>query len=444
MENKTKIITTKTIETIILITLVVFSTFFVENSAIGIAIIFLSFLLIKNPEYLFPPLMIAALMNEDAFIIGGITASRYFTLLVIFIGFFHMLFQKKKLITGGTFIYLIVLGLYIFFSALLSDSGITDGLMAMVLNIALVVVMSGLRFKNLSSVILCMAIGGAELLICILNSYFNTTANTYFGFYQLIEGTNNNLLGITLAQIGALFIGLFFFRLNSFSVGQAKKRYIFLIPVVLASFLLFVSGSRSASFGLVVSIIISFVYDMNRKSGIGGKSIAYLLIIVFLYLVVGYLLENNPLLAKRFTLEQIQETGGTGRFQIWSCVWNNIVLNYPVFGIGFGGLNVAKVLYENGIYHSGTHNLLLDMLAQLGILGCLYLVFGLLWLLKRTIKQCSNVPQMIFPLLMLVTAIGNGVGENIYTARFFWIDIGLLLWASLGSRVRYLEYQNKN
>lgn len=410
----------KNISTLISAVIVIYGLFY-SNAVLAIIIVALSIALINAPEYILPPLLISTFLNENVFVFGGITASRYFTVLFIMVAIFQFFTQKKKC-SAYLFLYILLLSTYISISALCSHEGFTNAYATMILNLCLVFSTSTIQTDKQEDVLAVIEYGAGVLLLAMCVVFFRGTLVFDNGAYELIGGANNNLVGMLLAQIGSVFIANFIIKSDS----RLNKKIVRICFVSISFFLLFLSGSRSATFGLILVALIGLFYNSYEKGNRLKMTIVYSLLIIGAWISINYVLESNPILANRFTISSIVETGGTGRFPMWECIMNNIIKEKPIFGVGFGSENIAYILHQNGMYHSGTHNILLDILAQIGIIGLLFLLVGFVRIVKNLMQKVKqNCKEALIPLMMIIAAIGNGLGENIFTERFLWVSISM-------------------
>ncbi len=85
------------------------------------------------------------------------------------------------------------------------------------------------------------------------------------------------------------------------------------------------------------------------------------------------------------------------------------------FGVGFGGGNVANAVFPYIHRMKGTHNMLLTILAQLGLFGLGVYIVGFTNIVSFFIKSFRHHILMLIPIIMILTAFGNGIGEDIFT-----------------------------
>lgn len=417
-------VSTKRIISTSIIVLMGLSGFVVQSPLLGLAIIILSILLFNSPKYLIAPLLVSSFLDEICFLIAGITASRFFSLYIIVV----LLAQNRNslIFSKRITIFSIITVSYVFVSSILSKAGISDSTVTMILNIAMVFLLSRLSIKESDyvEIIKESCFGGLFIMLLMLYMHLGGAVVRKSGAYILMPGANNNTAAMILAQIGAMFLGYYLIE---------KQRYsrfpIYTIGSIILSFvLLFLTGSRSASFGLIIATFFTLIIDSKWENKPFISMLKPLVIGGIGYVIYEIMMTNYSLLASRFSVQEILQSNGTGRFEIWNTVWNNIIKRHWFLGIGFGGENVQIALNTTNLLHkSGTHNLFLDMLAQMGIVGTSYFFFWFYRLMRYVLRVINDHKTIVCFLLMCISALANGIGENIFSERYLWIVIGLLV-----------------
>ena len=401
------------------ITLLLMNGFFFKHELLGVSAGVLSVFLLFTPAYMIPTLLVSAFMDMDCFIVGNLTASRFFTLLLIFAPI--LLNKDKSVFNLKLLVYVIISVFYISISAFYSSGNLNTSAMTMLLNLFLIVSMSAFNANHFHEVKKIIEFACCEILLCMFVNLSTGSNIHYNGAYEFISDTNNNMIGMVIACVGAFFVGCYMTERDG---GMIKK--IFYISVVCAClFLAFLSGSRSATFGLFAAICVGLVISLIQSGANLMKIIGFAAVFAIVCIILNDVLLSFPVLADRFTLHEIQKSGGTGRFEIWSYVWNEVFPKNPIFGVGFGGEQIKNLLLDGMIKHSGIHNLFLDVLCQLGILGFTFFMYGLFYLLKNLYKESKNDINFIIPFVMLIACVFNGIGENIFLQRHFWVVAGL-------------------
>ena len=169
--------------------------------------------------------------------------------------------------------------------------------------------------------------------------------------------------------------GYIFFAFVHFLSGfLKKKKLLMLLPVIGMLVFTLMTGSRGALAALLgISAVLVFCQQLREKK-FGFSSFllisAGVLLTIFLYEPILSLLPES--VAIRFTPEYIQEHGSTGRSEIWKYLldlFGNSSIPRMLFGYGFG-----TVFYINEYNHLQAHNLWIEHLLAVGILGeCVFM-----------------------------------------------------------------------
>ena len=252
-----------------------------------------------------------------------------------------------------------------------------------------------------------------------------TNSNVISGRYSVSETVNSNRLAMMCVQLGVVMLMHMFISRRTIAI---------ILGIVLCMaclVIIFLSGSRTGIIALILgSLLTSLIKRVVRKERF--KNIIIILIVFLIgWLVLSYLIQNNDFLASRFTIESIKSSGGTHRYDALLVELKYIIPQHWLIGVGTSN-EVAQVGRYMLVGYS-SHNILFSMLTQIGVLGAV----GYFCLIKRVfVKIVSGMKYnilFVFPLGMLVCALINGIGEIIYSERFFWcvLSFGILCNNSL-------------
>lgn len=234
----------------------------------------------------------------------------------------------------------------------------------------------------------------------------------YKKIYHLdsVTGTfvNRNHLSGYLEMIIPLAIGLIIARINLFSMvglgwrekffrlsekGFSKNLSIF-FGVILMSLAIIFSRSRTGLFILFFIFLLFFGFTLFYfgSSADSKKWIRNFLSISFLVIILISLYIGIEGTVERFAFDNLLEAG---RPIFWGTTLR-IFSNYPIFGLGLGtfpSLYPDIMRDENPvrIYHA--HNDFIEYLAELGVLGFIFLVGGILSLIGISIIRWRQSRQ---------------------------------------------------
>lgn len=161
---------------------------------------------------------------------------------------------------------------------------------------------------------------------------------------------------ISLSWVLALAIFLEFM----ISKGPAKWAF-----VVLASYLLVLTGSRATSISLLVGLVMLLFLNVARKTNFQLKVVWS----TFSIVVLALLLSN---------LSQMSFGSFNGRTNTWQIAWENFTQS-PLFGLGPVNY-VDELRYATNVGYA--HNQLLETASTLGIIGLVALLSHIIYLFR--------------------------------------------------------------
>ena len=235
------------------------------------------------------------------------------------------------------------------------------------------------------------------------------------------DAVNANQMAIGLAMLAASLVA--HFLINNF-----KQKTIHITLILATVFLTFLTGSRTSLIAILLSSVIIFLYWLKLNSGKFGTALLIIILsAVLLYGIYQFLVARFPILMDRFTVDNVVESGASGRIDVWKAFLTEYFPDYWMFGIGFNTKNLFHAVTDvNGIGH-GAHNIIIDILASSGIFG-LFLYFSLFVKTSKEVKISAKKDcSALLPFAMLVCIIFTGIGENVIRGRLFWFSIALCI-----------------
>jgi O-antigen ligase len=249
----------------------------------------------------------------------------------------------------------------------------------------------------------------------------------------LASGRSSALQHQDPAQFAAVLLPAFFFGL--YEVINGQRRILGGAVTLLTAAGIVVSGTRGAWVACAVVVLLIVLPGLTMR-----RRLASLAVI----LIVGVMLYQLPgipeLVAERSG--NAVSTGGAGRTDIWS-VGLTIFASNPVTGVGYANFPVAftsEVIRAAGVgwtwfdrAGSGSHNVLIGTLAELGVIGLMLLgVFlGPLVLRRGWGPNAAAVRASLASLL--VAALFLDVLSN---RKQVWLVIGLAAGLALVAKAR--------
>ena len=377
-------------------------------------ILFTAFLLTK-PMYIIPIYIISSL-SANYFIAGeGISISRLLGFILILGGiiyqFRHGLAFKRKQLTLLT-----IIAVYAYFSSLFSLTGSMTAFTSLTQNIIVVLMLGQIRDINIDELSKLLTISAVITIIILTLALQKNISVVQAERLSIGDDVNVNRFAMMLAQLAAIvFAGLL---VNNKS---KLRKSVLVISIILSYLMLFFSGSRSATIGITgaIGVVVLYLLATKRRKFLWP---AALLIIATLFFVNQIKKLDLPVI-ERFSIENVLESRGTHRIDTWETLVPVTFQNKFLFGYGLGGENSYALAYQHGLRYAA-HNFVIDMFIQTGFIGIL-LFFSYFIFLGKKLKRSLNYPTIIFPIMILITAIMNGIGETIYLEKLFWNGMAL-------------------
>lgn len=209
------------------------------------------------------------------------------------------------------------------------------------------------------------------------------------------------------------------------------KKRILILPMLACLFMLLVYSNRSSFLAAIVFILL-YLLLIHRKKRIFLGLLIFAILATFLLLEHIVLFTMNLLIEMDINTYAINQfvkllqhgdpaTFFSGRFNIWENAWN-MFLAKPILGHGIG--------YFNSFYGSYPHNILLDMLVSLGIIGSLGMFFLICLFIYKLSKNKKANKYLGLVLLCL------WFPKLIFSVSFVW-DMGF--WASIAYGFLFLN-----
>lgn len=267
------------------------------------------------------------------------------------------------------------------------------------------------------------------------------------GFYR-VSGFYSHPL--TLAGVG---LTLFAFAASLFIQKEYVNKRSHLFGIMLTSaYMVFASGGRVASILVVVfAFVILVVNSLAPNRSRSQRSFKGILTKFFFFVVmlaVGFLIVDRMGLFSRFAaLANMENNPEFERFIFWRVHWN-IFLEHPLFGQGIALLNSFKrTEYYNLLGYASlenkypAHNMFLEILSNVGILGTLVILFAV-YKIWRAVQPSSYRNQIYMHALLIAFGLNliNGFTQNVFfdaSVMYIYLSlIMLMVWGDINDSVK--------
>lgn len=385
-----------------------------------------------KPLYLIPIYYVSSLSSQYFMAAEGLGITRLFTF-SIFIGILLRILLLGKKIENYWIRNLIYIGIATLFSYVFGNQQFIQSLYIVGMNLLILFTFANIKQKEneleklFKSIYLSVVIISISIII---NAIFNPVVTS--GRTTIAENLNVNTFSIMCAQLGAFLIGYALYT-------QSKQMKFISYTLALSNtYLILLSGSRTAFIAISVGTLISLlVYNHKQKRNLKGIILVGIVIFVGC-LVFIQIIEQNPVLAYRFNIESILLSGGTGRWDRILAEVKYVIPNNLFFGVGPISLNETIALQGYTKFPGSSHNILISMLTQVGIIGSLGYILIVKDILKKILRILNSNKLPYVPLCLIVTGVINGIGEVVYHERFFWsaLSLGVLCIESFKFNLR--------
>ncbi len=218
-----------------------------------------------------------------------------------------------------------------------------------------------------------------------------------------------------------------------------KKKYkiFYVLEIFLYIYCCLASGSRGGLFCLIAAaVVMLFLYTSGQK-GAFGKNLAIKLGIVAAAVVI-FLISTQFLpeaVMERFTLEAIQESDGTGRYDLWEraiSIFGESNFFHKLFGYGPGA--IRDIFEQFGFVRKVAHNIYIEQLVEGGLLLDLVYLAMIVYLFVKSWKR-----RDIFSFSIVAGMVVLSLSTSLYAFKPFW---AIMMFINL-TRVSELDTAEK-
>lgn len=377
-------------------------------------------LTLYRPEMLLPVYFVASLSSNFFVATEGIGVTRLLATVII-IGVLHKIYRVRKGIQKKWLNHCLIIGLLCLAPYIFAYDNDPFPLFVMWLNLLVFISISNLDLEMAEVILLFRDIFAAVLITSIFYCMM-FVQNPHFlndGRLTVAEGINENNFGMMMAQLSAFSFGYMIFTKHKIAkVVCCCSWLVNFIFVIL-------TGSRSALLGLIAGCILSYLTLVyvhgNYRRGILITIVIFTLLLPIMYFTI----ESSPVLKDRMTADSVISSGGTRRWPRVVAEIQYVIPEHPLFGVGLSAINetLAQAPYLSD--RGSSHNFFVSALTQVGFLGFLAFMTFYWKIVREVILRLKSNKVLFIPLVLILTAFINGIGEVMYSERLFWNTISL-------------------
>lgn len=396
---------------------------FTDNIIFFYLSVMIGLLFLTKPVVLLPWYFVSSLSTSYFSLSNGMSAGR-FTFVVILVSLFIQVINNQRKFTSPYILIVTILLIYSFLSAITSVTGSIEPFVLMTMNILFFLLLQYDDSIDMNKFYRYLSIA---FFICLISIAFFILQHgqdlLLKRFHDEEEAMNSNRIAMMCNQTGTFLFAVFLL-----SKGFITK-VLSILGFIAAILEIIILGTRSALIALILTSIIGIYLYQKANNNVSKKTIR--LIFVSLIFIGGFIIYylsmiDSPLM-ERFSVEAIVESKGTNRLNLIEIIMTKIFPDYPLFGVGIGSENIYEAGKPFGLERPG-HNIIIDPLSQLGIVGFSLFLFLIIPLFVKSLKATldSKIKYLITPaFLLFLTSVINGVGEIVFYERFFWNDMAL-------------------
>lgn len=403
-------------------------------------ILILCVLKIRKPVVIFPVYFIASLSTAYFAIGEGTSAGRYLSLLMIMSLVMNVFTKGINAEMNKYKTIWFVLVFYCLLSALTSVTGTLIPFVMLIQGLLVLFLLPQLR--NVDVEYFCSLLFFA-CLIAIIGVWLQFVS---IGIDQLLneryrgsEGeTNSNRIAMMVMQIALVTI-------SPFLANEKSKivRLTSIVGFIFSIVIIVLTGSRTSLVSTIgaFAIMFSAILTQNIRKYIIPAIIVLCIGIVFFH----EFSQIDSVVLDRFSLQVLEDSGGSDRMPAIRIFLDNIFPEYPLFGVGLGGENFNAIASKYGMNHP-CHNIVFDPLAQLGLIGFfIFIIFCIKVFMNtwRCFKMVSFKFPLIISLILVIGAVINGIGETVYLEKWFWNALGLCLFC-ITNKEKLIKWESIN
>ncbi len=262
---------------------------------------------------------------------------------------------------------------------------------------------------------LCIILSLFQLpIILIQTRYSNPSSNYDMGGVSGTFTYHPSMIAL------CMIIPMAFSMYRFFSSNRLFYKVLYACAGFISLYILFASASRSAIFGIAISVLFAIVISFRFKTKIILNLSIVAIALVFLYNFLPLKDIVNATLHSQDT--GTLDLSSYSRFYIWYGAYLHFLkvgILQKLFGIGIG--TFSSIPYEFVIWGiaksaTGAHNNFLHVLLEIGIVGFISFILLFFFILKELYKYSTNMLCRMF-FFLTIALLASGL-----TQETFWFQ----------------------
>lgn len=258
-------------------------------------------------------------------------------------------------------------------------------------------------------------LSGFVMAVIVVILYIDVLIGGISRLSNLVYETGEETISpLALSYSGSLSIALCFYEIL-FSKGKKITYKIYLLLVVVVSFIIFFLG---ASRGSIVALILSFVFMLYSGTVRNRIKLIMLLIVFTPIVILGVIVTGSSIYDRASnTFDGVE----TGRFELWNLALDTFY-NNPIFG---GLIEIVNAPgYNSNIY---PHNILIETLMSSGLIGFILLFSFFIPGWRRLIKMKKIRSQFNWIGIVLIQGLVQSMFSGaIYFSVLVFFPLGII------------------
>ena len=196
---------------------------------------------------------------------------------------------------------------------------------------------------------------------------------------------------------------------------RTNKKILAIVEILLYFYVIILTGSRGGLLGVIAEFGILFLFyrEEDDRSILLKKAAFVVLFFVGMIVVLNAIPDS---LLARYTLEDVLESRGTHRLDIWGRAFN-IFRDTTTFRRWFGfGYNTTRAMFVSHGYPTKVmHNVFIEYLMEIGIVGLIIYINSLYCFIKQSwkVRDFYSI-SIIFHMIVL------SMSTNIIAFKPYW------------------------